>query len=467
MKICVLQPSYENSDVDYKEFDPPRDLSQLIPDAFFHNAFLKKSSVYKQLKDLKRENFDIYVNLCQGYLDWDIPSIDVIYSLENLNLPYTGSTMQLYDPSKELMKYVSFSGGVSSPNFVLASKTSDLEIAIKQLTFPFFIKPSHAGDSLGIDSNSKVHSKDELFEQSIKLFKDFDSLLIEEYIEGREFSVFVIANPDDAFSPIVLHPIEFVFPNGELFKTYKLKTTEYHPNSNILCQDDTLTKNLKEAAKQIFIEFDGLGYARMDFRVNSRNEIFFLEINFACSVFYSEGFYGTADYILMKDGYGHSAFLKQIIHEGLVRFQRKQKKYVMRKNGLNGYGIFAKDKIFQGEIIFEGEMKSQRIVTKKFVDENWKNPKQMQNFKRYAYPIGKNYFILWDENPANWAPQNHSCNPNTSFDGLNVIAMDDIEKDAELTLDYSTFCSEDMEPFECHCGEKNCKKLIYGSIQTN
>jgi D-alanine-D-alanine ligase-like ATP-grasp enzyme len=298
MKICVLQPSYENSDLDYKEYDPPRDLSHLIPEAIFQNVFLKKSTVYKQLKDLKKENFDIFVNLCQGYLDWDIPSIDVIFSLENLNLPYTGSPLHLYDPSKDLMKYISYSSGVSTPNFTLANNISELNLAVEQLTFPFFIKPSHAGDSLGIDNNSKIYTKDELKNQAIKLFKEFDALLIEEYIEGREFSVLVIANPEDVFSPIVLHPVEFVFPEGEFFKTYKLKTTEFHPNSNILCQDNSLAKQLQESAKQIFTEFEGLGYARMDFRVDKNNKIFFLEINFACSVFYNMGYYGTADYIL-------------------------------------------------------------------------------------------------------------------------------------------------------------------------
>lgn len=105
MNICVLQPSYEGSTFDYQHYDLPRDLSSLLPEHTVHHAFLKKVSTFRQLRDLKKQGFDIYVNLCEGYLDSDIPSIDVIMALEHLNLPYTGPTLTLYDPPKDLMKF--------------------------------------------------------------------------------------------------------------------------------------------------------------------------------------------------------------------------------------------------------------------------------------------------------------------------------------------------------------------------
>lgn len=87
MKICVLQPDYSTSDVDYKNYDPPRDLSKLLPVDEVHHVFLNKLTTYHQLKKLGKENYDIYINLCEGYLDWSVPSIDVIHCLELLNLP--------------------------------------------------------------------------------------------------------------------------------------------------------------------------------------------------------------------------------------------------------------------------------------------------------------------------------------------------------------------------------------------
>jgi len=100
MKVCVLQPDYSTSDVDYKNYDPARDLTHLMPGAEFEHVLLNKLTIYKQLKELKKKNFDIFVNLCEGYLEWSVPSVDVIYFMELLNLPFTGPTSLLYDPPK-------------------------------------------------------------------------------------------------------------------------------------------------------------------------------------------------------------------------------------------------------------------------------------------------------------------------------------------------------------------------------
>jgi D-alanine-D-alanine ligase len=104
---------------------------------------------------------------------------------------------------------------------------------------------------------------------------------------------------------------------------------------------------------------------------------------------------------------------------------------------------------------------TQRIITKSFVEKNW-NAKEKENFRKYAYPISDEVFLLWDENPKNWAPQNHSCNANTSYDGLNVIATEEIKIGDELTLNYNDFLDISMDPFICKCGSNNCKGLITG-----
>ena len=87
MKVCVLQPDYSPSNVDYKKYDPPRNLSSLLPNDEVDHVFLNKLTTYKQLKALANQDYDIFINLCEAYLEWDVPSIDVIYTLDLLNLP--------------------------------------------------------------------------------------------------------------------------------------------------------------------------------------------------------------------------------------------------------------------------------------------------------------------------------------------------------------------------------------------
>jgi len=460
MRVCVLQPDYSTTGVDYKNYDPPRDLSPLLPNAEVHHVFLNKLTTYKQLKELAKQGYDIFVNLCEGYLEWEVPSIDVIYTLEILNLPFTGPTTKLYDPPKELMKYLSYCEGVKTPGYVLIEKIDDIEEAIKHLSFPLFIKPAKAGDSLGIDEHSLVCNKDELEKKVTDIIEEFGPLLAEEYISGREFTVLVAANADGK-TCTVFKPVEYLFPAGRKFKTYALKTSELHPDCNIPCDDPLLDQQLRLAAERIFKGFSGVGYARLDFRVNNKKEIYFLEINFTCSVFYKDGYEGSADFVLKYDGIGHSGFLKHIIDEGIARHNHSKKSYVMKGNSIAGFGIYASRNIKKGEIIFEGEGRAQRIVTKRHVDINW-NKEEKLHFRRYAYPISEELFILWDEDPSEWAPQNHSCNPNTKFDGLNVLAIHEINKGEELTLDYAQFLDENMEPFQCNCGSPNCRGLIIG-----
>ncbi len=460
MRVCVLQPDYSTTGVDYKNYDPPRHLSVLLPDAEVDHVFLNKLTTYRQLKELKKKNYDIFINLCEGYLEWEVPSIDVIHSLDLLDLPYTGPTALLYDPTKELMKYVAYCEGVATPAYFIIEKPEDIDRVEEFMKYPLFIKPAKAGDSLGIDERSVLYSKQDLLNKVVEIFNDYGPLLVEEYIDGREFTVLVAADSDGK-SCRVFKPVEYVFPEGKFFKTYSLKTSELHPDCNFPCTDPVLDKKLREAASRIFKGFNGVGYARMDFRVNDAGEIFFLEINFTCSVFYTDGYEGSADFILKFDEAGQKGFLDHIIAEGIARHKRKRKPFVMRGNSISGFGIYANRHIKKGEIVFQGEERQHRIVTRQHVENHW-TEEQKLNFRRYAYALSSEVFVLWDDNPAEWSPQNHSCNANTGMNGLNVVALRNIRIHEELTLDYSSFLDETMEPFECRCGADQCRGLIKG-----
>ena len=271
----------------------------------------------------------------------------------------------------------------------------------------------------------------------------------------------LVAGAEDPKKVSVFTPVEYIFPEGRSFKTYALKTSELHPECNVPVRDGNLSGQLRVAAENIFKGFGGVGYARLDFRMNKDGRLYFLEINFTCSVFYTNGYEGSADYILKADGIGQQGFLQKIIEEGIARHKRKQKKYTMKGNAIAGFGIYANNDIRENDLIFKGEEKAQRIATRSYIKKNW-DVKELENFKKYAYPLSNEVFLLWDENPAGWAPQNHSCNANTIYRGLNVYALRNIKKGEELTLNYALFLDENMEPFICTCGNECCKGYITG-----
>jgi hypothetical protein len=456
VKVCVLQPDYRDSKVDYRHYDPPRDLSALLPDDQVDHLFLHKATTYRQLREAGQRGYDIFVNLCEGYLDWDVPSIDVIWSLDRLDLPYTGSSVRLYDPSKELMKYVAHTRGVRYPAFECSVKK-----ALARLAFPMFVKPAHAGDSLGIDADSLCGTAEELRAKVDAIEREYGSAMVEEFIEGREFTVLVAENPANRFEPLAFRPIEFLFPRGESFKTYALKVQSHHPESNVPVEDGELADCLKDAARTIFVGFEGEGYARLDFRMDARG-LWFLDINFACSVFYPEGYEGSADYILRHDPMGDGGFLRHVIAAGIAKHRRKRRRYARGANGIAGFGIYATGELKCGEVVFRGEERATRLASRAHILQSWP-PDQVEVFRQYAMVVGNGVFMLWDEDPREWAPQNHSCDANTAYTGLNLIALRDVQRGEELTIDYAGFANPDAAPFQCSCGAEKCRGTIRGA----
>ncbi len=456
MKVCVLQPDYTDSQTDYRNYDPPRDLTALLPGEQVDHLFLRKVSVYRQLREASRRGYDIYVNLCEGYLDQDVPSLDVITALDLLQLPYTGPPARLYDPSKPLMKYVAHTQNVCYPAFVEAQGAQDAERAIESLRPPWFVKPAHQGDSHGVDAHSYCTTPGELRAKIEAICGEYGSALIEEFIDGREFTVLVAADPARRFEPVVYAPFEFVFPQGERFKTYQLKVASHHPECNVRVEDEELARQLKEAVVRMFNGFEGEGYARADFRLDAAGEIHFLDINFTCSVFYPEGHQGSADYILGRDT---AAFLKHIMAEGIARHRRQTPPYERRGNASSGYGIFATRAIPTGEVIYYGEERAHRIVHGAHIAAVWP-PDQREVFQRYAIRAERDLYLLWDADPRHWAPQNHCCNANTEYRGLDVVALRNIKVGEELTLDYANLDNPEMPSFTCNCGAPNCRRYI-------
>ena len=477
MKVCVLQPDYSTSNVDYRHYDPARDLSRLLPGHVVHHVALHKLSTYRQLRDLAAEEYDIFVNLCEGYLEWDVPSIDVVHALEALNLPFTGPSALLFDPPKPLMKYVAHTVGVATPLHALVDggrvraaraeggieRVDELLAALtRHLRYPLFVKPAKAGDSLGVDERARVADLAALRQQILALLPEFPEVLVEEYVEGREYTVLVLGDPTAAGVGTSMAPIEYVFPDGFRFKSYALKTRELHPEANVPVRDAATAAALRQAAERIFRGFAGIGYARMDFRINAAGLLHFLEVNFTCSVFYTDGSEGSADHILALDGIGQSRFLEGIIAEGIARHRRRQKPFEIRGNSIAGYGIHARRSLEEGEVIFRGEERSHRLVTRRHVESTW-SPDDRELFAQYAYPVSDEVFALWDNDPMAWAPQNHSCEANTTYSGLDVVASRPIAAGEELTLDYAELINEEGASFTCRCGRATCRGTVRGT----
>jgi hypothetical protein len=81
---------------------------------------------------------------------------------------------------------------------------------------------------LGVDEQIIGEKQRRITEKVKTTLTDFPQLLVEEYIDGREFTVLIAANADGK-TATTFKPVEYIFPEGFAFKTYALKTSELHP----------------------------------------------------------------------------------------------------------------------------------------------------------------------------------------------------------------------------------------------
>ncbi len=195
---------------------------------------------------------------------------------EYLKIPYTHSGVissfkamnKIY--SKEIFmqnkiktpKYFSFSKDNYKKNSVLK------KLRLKKINFPIVLKPVNEGSSLGVEI---CKNKKKLFRSTIRLFKKYDELIFEEYINGQEIQVAVINGK--SLGAIELKP-------KRSFYDYKAKYTKEAKTKHIMPARISKKKynEVMNIAKKTHEVMGCRGVTRSDFKFY-KNIFYLLEIN--------------------------------------------------------------------------------------------------------------------------------------------------------------------------------------------
>ncbi len=460
MRICLLTD--QELDVEpFPEDDWPCDPRPFLPDAEWELLTLWKEYAVAQLIEASHKKFDLFFNLCDGAWDEGRVGIEVVQTLEWLNLPYTGASPEFFEPSREAMKRVCRASGIDTPAYVLAQREEDLQRALDRLRFPLFVKHPNSYASNGLTRKSRVTTESQLRERADEMIQQFGTTLIEEFIEGTECTVLVAENPDDPSRPTTYQPIQYRFPEGETFKHYDLKWVEYDGLHSFPVPDQDLSARLREVSARFFVGMRGTGFGRCDIRVSADGRPFMLEINPNCGIYYPPSDPGSADLCLAHDPAGHEGFTRQLVAAALRRHERRQRSWEVLPRSDGGYGVFATRDLDEGERIVVFEEEPHHLVTRAHVEANW-DGRRKDWFARYAWPLTDEVWVTWSDDPEEWRPFNHSCDPTAWLDGLDVVARRPLARGAEVTLDYATFYDERMPAFACSCGASDCRGTVRG-----
>src|ERR1035437_1918537 len=310
MPICFLT----NQDLLAEPFasdDWPCDPRPFYPAAEWEVEYLQRPNTVEQVKRRIGQGFDLYFNLCDGAADQSsIPGIEVVKTLEDHGVAFTGATSEFYEPSREAMKLACKAEGIDTPGYVFARCEADLERAVESLRFPLFVKHHSSYSSIDLSRRSRFCSPAGLRQQARKIMRRHGAALIEEFIEGTECTVLVAENPDDPTRPTTYTPLQYRFPEGETFQHADMKWVDYDEMSAAPVDDPVLDARLRDVSARFFVALRGASFGRCDIRVDRSGVPFMLEINANCGVYYPPKDAGSADLCLAHDPEGHVGFTR-------------------------------------------------------------------------------------------------------------------------------------------------------------
>jgi D-alanine-D-alanine ligase len=272
-------------------------------------------------------------NLAESFDGKSALESNVAALLNLLDLRYTGSSPAglLMAGDKSLTKQVLGFQKIRTPEFATLYRGA-LDHA-GDLRFPLIVKPPQEDASLGITSKSVVRDVRELLGTMDALQREFQSpVLVEEFVDGREFYVGVLGNASPQALPVM--ELDFsAFPAGRpKIASYEAKWgeggtgaesesgAEFTGTRSIFPGDlpAELVRRLQEIAVQAFSALRLRDYGRIDLRVAVNEEIHVIEVNPNCYLERQGEFARAA----AESGISHEQLIGRIMELALARYSR-------------------------------------------------------------------------------------------------------------------------------------------------
>jgi len=275
---------------------------------------------------LAQERPDLIFNCCETFRGESKLEMNVAAIFEILGIPFTGSSALTLGIAlnKSVAKALFVSHGVPTPSWAVLSPGGSEELA-SNLTFPLIVKPLEEDGSNGIDTHSIVDSPSALTQRVRFIWDEFrQPALAEEFIDGRELNVALLAVSADQFVTLPVSEILFEdFPGRKHhILTYEAKwmiDSPYYKATVPQCPaglSPELEEQLRSVALKAAAAIQLRDYGRIDFRVRaSDNAIFVLEANPNPDITFDSGFVRAAQ----SSGRTHGAVIREIVERAAER----------------------------------------------------------------------------------------------------------------------------------------------------
>jgi D-alanine-D-alanine ligase len=268
---------------------------------------------------------DIIFNCCESLNRDAAMEVNVAALYELLAIPFTGSSALTLGISlnKALAKMVFQACGILTPPYAVFPPGITLQAPA--LGFPLIVKPLCEDAGIGIDENSLVETEKDLFHRVRFIWREFDQpALVEEFIDGRELNIAVLATSQDRLIALPISEIVFSGLPGRTtrivgYEAKWLVDSDYYRATAPRCPAD-LPAAMMEAAQTIALRAaraTGLrDYGRIDLRVRFRDSVIFvLEANPNPDIGCDSGFVRASQ----AGGWTHTGVILEILQRAIER----------------------------------------------------------------------------------------------------------------------------------------------------
>ncbi len=291
---------------EYGVLDQIREIEEAIRAAGHQTRLFSADDPAILVTFLDRERPDVVFNCCESFRGTAALEMNVAALFELFDIPFTGSSALTLGLAlnKGVAKALFRAHDIPTPPSVVLASTNGLEAA-RPLGFPLIVKPMAEDASIGIDTYAVVHDDAALANRVRFILEEFTQpALVEEFIEGRELNVSLLAISGDEFVtlPIAEIPFDRLPAGSPAIVSYEAKWVKESPlyGATMAICPSVLAPALEDRVRQLALKAAravGLrDYGRIDMRLRTRDgALFVLEANPNPDLFDEAGFMRAAE----------------------------------------------------------------------------------------------------------------------------------------------------------------------------
>ncbi|MDQ3951037.1 MAG: ATP-grasp domain-containing protein, partial [Gemmatimonadota bacterium] len=197
------------------------------------------------------------------------------------------------------------------------------------LQFPVIVKPPQEDASIGITSSSLVHDLKELFGKIDELQSEFQApVLVEEFVDGREFYVGVLGNVNPEALPVIELDFSALPAGRPRIASWEAKWgadgqgagEEFAGTKSVFPEGvaEDLVKRMQAIAIECFQALRLRDYARIDLRVTPGGDVYVIEVNPNCYLERESEFARAAE----RAGHTYEELISRIVDLAAARYAR-------------------------------------------------------------------------------------------------------------------------------------------------